>query len=241
VLLSRGTIKTGFRGGKEPLSSWPLNRPLPPYDIERHALERYLDLLAPLGLARPQPIEYGLRASQEHLDYWEKRLRGDGPLVIMHPVAKWESKLWPERSWSILAAALARQGARVVFSGSQEDQASNARITAQISGEFPSARLTDLSGRTSLPELMAVLSLADLVICTDTGVMHLAAALEAPVLALFGPTAPNRTGPYGQLEHVLINPVPCRPCFRRTCPNPRCLHGLSPETVLTACRERLNL
>jgi lipopolysaccharide heptosyltransferase I len=241
VFLSRSKMKIGFRGGKEPLSVLPLNLPLPAYDIERHALERYLDLLQPLGLRRPQRIEYGLEPEASVQELWRQRLQGPGPLLIMHPMAKWKSKLWPEQFWSWLAGRLLQKGVRVALSGSKEDNAVTARIIARIGWKQEDGRLFNLSGLTNLHDLRAVLSLANLVISTDTGVMHLAAALGAPLLALFGPTAPNRTGPYGQLEHVLINQVECRPCFRRSCSYAKCLRELKPETVLRVCRERLSL
>ncbi|MDR1397037.1 MAG: glycosyltransferase family 9 protein [Desulfarculales bacterium] len=241
VLLSRARIKTGFRGGKEPLSVLPLNLPLPAYDIERHALERYLDLLQPVGLRKPEQIEYGLETDMTLQARWRQRLQGPGPLLIMHPMAKWKSKLWPEESWAWLAARLLRKGVRVAFSGTKEDKAVNARIIARIGWEQEGSGLFNLSGLTDLQDLMAVLSLTDLIISTDTGVMHLAAAMDVPLLALFGPTAPNRTGPYGQLEHVIINRVECRPCFRRSCSYAKCMGELKPETVLRACWERLSL
>jgi lipopolysaccharide heptosyltransferase I len=241
VFLSRGKMKIGFRGGKEPLSVLPLNLPLPAYDIERHALERYLDLLQPLGLRRPEQIEYGLETDMTLQALWRQRLQGAGPLLVMHPMAKWKSKLWPEKFWSWLAGRLLQKGVRVVFSGTKEDNAANSRIISRIGWKQEGARLFNLSGLTSLQDLSAVLSSANLVISTDTGVMHLAAAVGAPLLGLFGPTSPKRTGPYGQLEHVITNQVECRPCFRRSCSYAKCLRELKPETVLRACLERLSL
>ena len=234
VLLSRGNKKIGFKGGKEPLAAWPLNVALPPYDIERHALDRYLDLLAPLGFKRPAMVEYGLKPKDEYMELWRGRLAGLGPLVVMHPVAKWDTKLWPEEHWAALIRALIAAGARVALSGALEDRAVNARIM-QLAG----TAVLDLSGCTSLQELMAVLALADTVVSTDTGVMHLAAALKRPLVALFGPTAPNRTGPYGMPDSVQVSPAPCRPCFKRVCMNPQCMVNLSPGQVAAAVLQKL--
>jgi lipopolysaccharide heptosyltransferase II len=237
VLLARGRRKLGFRGGKEPLAALALNELLPPYDIERHALERYLDMLEPLGLRRPEKVEYGLAPGRGDLAAWRRRLGGTtSKLVVLHPAAKWPTKLWPEAHWARLALALVKSGARVVISGAVEDQASNQRITA-MTGSIRGVR--DLSGQSTLPQLSALLSLADLVVSTDTGVMHLAAALDRPLVALFGPTAPNRTGPYGPGHTVLFNPLPCRPCFKRACPDGACMRGLAPEAVMAAACERL--
>jgi ADP-heptose:LPS heptosyltransferase len=159
-----------------------------------------------------------------------------GKLAVLHPVAKWPTKLWPEAHWAKLALALVNSGARVVISGAVEDRASNQRIMA-LTGNIKG--LHDLSGQTSLSRLTALLSMADLVASTDTGVMHLAAALNRPLLALFGPTAPNRTGPYGLGHTVLFNPLSCRPCFKRSCPDVACMRGLTPEIVIAAAYDRL--
>ena len=80
----------------------------------------------------------------------------------------------------------------------------------------------------------------DLMITNDTGPMHVAAALGKPLVALFGPTEPRRTGPYGQLENVLRIDLPCLPCFKSYCAwkNPNeCLGTISPVTVFERVRE----
>ncbi len=95
--------------------------------------------------------------------------------------------------------------------------------------------------RTSLAQLAAILRKARLAVTTDTGVMHLAAALGTPVAALFGPTAPWRTGPFGAGHQVVRLGLPCSPCFKRHCPDPRCLNELSPEMVRAACEKILSV
>ena len=92
----------------------------------------------------------------------------------------------------------------------------------------------DLTGKTSLKTLAEVLRAADLIVCPDTGPMHLAAAVGTPVVALFGPTAPWRTGPFGPGHTVLRTKVECSPCFRKSCHEPRCMTGLEPDVVYQA-------
>jgi ADP-heptose:LPS heptosyltransferase len=86
------------------------------------------------------------------------------------------------------------------------------------------------------------LRLGDLMVTNDTGPMHAAAALGKPLVALFGPTEPRRTGPYGQLENVLRIELPCSPCFKGYCtyekPN-ECLNAISPATVFERVRKQL--
>jgi heptosyltransferase-1 len=239
VGLSRGRRKIGFTGGKEPLAAWALNHRLAAYDPERHALERYLDLLEPLGIRRPARPEFGLEPAPPALEAAAALLgpRQPGrPLVILHPVAKWESKLWPAGHWARLAGLLHQAGAQLVLSGSAADRAVTQDILARAG--LPGG-ITDLAGRVSLKELAAVLSLASAVVATDTGIMHLAAALGRPVAALFGPTSPGRTGPYGKGHRVLRLGLGCSPCFLRRCPDPRCLSTLSPELVARSVQAML--
>jgi heptosyltransferase-1 len=98
----------------------------------------------------------------------------------------------------------------------------------------------NLVGLTSLAELARVLKAARLMVTTDTGAMHLAAALGTPVAALFGPTAPWRTGPFGAGHQIVRLGLECSPCFKRRCPAPRCLSDLKPAAVAAACEKILS-
>jgi heptosyltransferase-2 len=99
----------------------------------------------------------------------------------------------------------------------------------------------DLTGRTSLTELAAILRLSRVCVSNDSGAMHLAGAVGTPVAALFGPTRERETSPLarsGVERRVLLNPVWCRPCMLRECPiDHRCMRGLAPERVLAAVAE----
>lgn len=103
-------------------------------------------------------------------------------------------------------------------------------------------RCLDLTGRTSLPEMVEWIRLSQLMVTNDTGPMHVAAALDKPVVALMGPTEPRRTGPYGQMANVLQLDLPCVPCLKPRCawrqPN-ECLRALTVETVFAAVEGKL--
>ena len=125
-------------------------------------------------------------------------------------------------------------------------------LAAALFGSFPSrtheAQIviggTTLAGATTVGLLPALLSRASLLITNDSGPMHVAAAVGTPIVALFGPTSADRTGPYGVGHAVLKGKVPCSPCFSRTCHNTlplECLRMVSPEQVLAAARERRRL
>ncbi len=114
---------------------------------------------------------------------------------------------------------------------------------AAVRGKMKTAAI-DLAGATTVGLLPALLSRASLLITNDSGPMHIAAAVGMPVVALFGPTSEVRTGPYGAGHAVLTEPVPCRPCFSRTCHNSlplECLRAVSPEQVLAAVRAQKSL
>jgi heptosyltransferase-1 len=234
VGLSHAIRKIGFDRTRE-LSYLFLNERLPPYDIERHALERYLDVARYLGAPNPSP-SCSLPIGRE-VSNMAQRLAGikkeGGPLVVMNPVARWRTKLWRERNFAELADRLVRErGASVIFTGSPADREVNRRIVAMMTQQA-----LNWAGETSLRELAALARLSDLFITTDTGPMHLAAAAGAKVLALFGPTAPWRTGPYGASHRIVRSGIECSPCFHRTCGDSvRCMEGISVDDVMNQIR-----
>ena len=96
-------------------------------------------------------------------------------------------------------------------------------------------KILNLCGATTLPEMIEWVRRCDLLITNDTGPMHVAAALGKPLVALFGPTEPRRTGPYGQLENVLRLNLPCSPCLKSDCAienTDECLRALPPALVI---------
>lgn len=229
--LSRAERKIGFAGTRE-FSSLFLNERLPAYDIERHALERYLDIARYLGAIDPPgrcslPIEREQALMRERLG----KATGAGKrTVVLNPVARWKTKLWPEEKFARLADRLmAERGATVIFTGSPADREVISRIIGMMDG-----RPLNWAGETTLKELAALASLADLFITTDTGPMHLAAAAGGKVVALFGPTAPWRTGPYGEGHVVVRKGLECSPCFRRECGDAvRCMDAISVDEVMS--------
>jgi heptosyltransferase-1 len=237
VFLARSPRKVGYGGTRE-LSYLALTDRVRPFDHEAHAVRRYLNLAHHLG-ASPAPPNFRLDLGTD-VDVSQFIPRGDSrPLAVLHPGARWASKLWPSASWARLARWLINErGFQVAITGSPADRELAARILAELAN-LPSPAL-NLVGRTSLAELAAVLRAARLAVTTDTGAMHLAAVLGTPVAALFGPTAPWRTGPWGQGHEVLRLGLECSPCFQRRCSDPRCLQELTVESVTDACEKILS-
>ena len=100
-------------------------------------------------------------------------------------------------------------------------------------------RAINFAGKTTLTELAALYEKAALVISTDTGPMHLAAAMGTPVVALFGPTAPWRTGPYGTGHQVITAGLECSPCFKRRCETTDCMYQISMDQILEGVQKVL--
>jgi heptosyltransferase-1 len=244
VLLSRGRRKIGFQSSPgiadegNYLFTKERYRPL---NIEKHALERYLDLIAQIGVRVGTPtLNFPVPANA--LREAEKLLQKNGfarhPLVIIHPIAKWPTKQWPLENFARMANALAQRGASVVLTGAPDDE----KPVRELFQRIPTPPyVLNLAGQTNLQELAGLFSFSDLVLTPDTGPMHLAAAVQAPLIALFGPTAPWRTGPYGKGHVILRKPLPCSPCFQKKCPTMECMNSLSVEEVLKAAEEKLRV
>jgi lipopolysaccharide heptosyltransferase II len=208
--------------------------------IERHALERYLDLVSQMGV-QTDPTSFYFPVPPDSLKQAEALLRQKGfasrPLVVIHPVAKWKTKQWPAENFARLISALAQEKATVVITGSPQDEGPVREVLHQAGSE--SVKVLNLVGKTNLMDLAGIFSLSDLVLSPDTGPMHLAAAVKAPLIALFGPTAPWRTGPYGNNPRIIRRALPCSPCFKKKCQTMECMNSISVEEVLDAVGQKL--
>ena len=172
-------------------------------------------------------------------EWAEARLRaaggfGGGPWVGLSPGAAYgPAKRWPPERFAALAVGLNRQlGARLVLLGGPEDRPIAAQVQERLS--FP---VLDLVGQTDLRQALAVLSRLNLLVTNDSGLMHAAAALGTPVVAIFGSTDPGATGPFTDRATVLRHPLPCSPCFQRTCPEEyQCLTAITVAEAMAAAR-----
>ena len=234
VALAQSPRKVGYDRTRE-LSYLALTERVPPFDPEAHTVWRYLNLARYLGAPPALPrFRLGLDAAVDTAALVPAQ--DERPLAVLHPGARWASELWPPASWARLAEWFHAQGFQVAVTGSAADQELVADMVRQSR-----APLLNLSGSTSLAQLAAILRKTRLAVTTDTGVMHLAAALGTPVAALFGPTAPWRTGPFGDGHQVVRLGLACSPCFKRRCPDPRCLNDLTPAMVAAACEKILSV
>lgn len=162
---------------------------------------------------------------------WWRRHRPTEPFVFLVPQAGWGAKQWPAERFGELARQLSRSGFRVLVNQTHpEDPLANTVVTASHS--------TATAIATDLPQLIALTRRAALVVAGDTGPLHLAAALERPVLALFGPTDPARTGPWNTPARVLRHPSSVTDHSRHPTTE-RGLLQLTTQTVITAAFDLL--
>lgn len=153
----------------------------------------------------------------------------DQPVAVFCPGAEYgPAKRWPIPYFAELAQRLREQGYVVWLLGSSKDKEVSEKIVALGNG---SSR--NLSGDTDLGEAIALLSCASLVVSNDSGLMHIAAALDRPLIAIFGSSSPQFTPPLSDKAQVLKLDLPCSPCFKRECPlgHFNCMMQLTPNTV----------
>lgn len=153
----------------------------------------------------------------------------DKPVAVFCPGAEFgAAKRWPPQYYAELAQYLRAQGHAVWLIGSPKDKEVADKIVA-----MGNESCHNLCGVTDLAEAIALLSCADLVVSNDSGLMHIAAALDRPMLAIFGSSSPRFTPPLSDKAQVLKLDLPCSPCFKRECPlgHFNCMIKLSPKEV----------
>jgi 3-deoxy-D-manno-octulosonic-acid transferase/heptosyltransferase-1 len=230
--LVKGGEKVGLEGARE--GSWVFyNGPAIPVDYRLHAVDRYLQAADYLNCRRTE-WEGRIPLSQKDKGKVDELLSlpevGGRPIIAFNPMARWKTKLWSEEKFAELADKVAQQlSCAVVFTGSPSDRP----VIRDLSNRMKNPPL-NLAGRTSLKELAYLYSRCRAAVCTDTGPMHIAAAMGCPVVALFGPTDPFRTGPYGNGHRVVRAGVMCSPCFKKKCDNPVCMETIAVDQVFEA-------
>lgn len=192
---------------------------------EIHAVDRYLLAAKHLG-CESGPIEFPLGLEQPP--------PAKPSLIAINPSARWDTKLWGDDKFAELVNRLPRE--RVVVTSS----ASESERVARILGNTKSAAgPRNLAGKTDLLELAELYRQCCVLITNDSGPMHIAAAVGTPVIAIFGPTDPALTGPYGDRHIVLRAGIPCSPCLSDRCthtPAMECMDKVTVEQVLAAAK-----
>jgi len=207
---------------------------------ELHKVEYFLNIAVSAGL-KPSNRSYEFFVSDANKDFINDLLRSQGisdsdTVAVLCPGGNWDPKRWPKENFAKLADALAeRCGAKIVISGAKKDMTLAEDIKTMMK-----TKPVITAGKTTLKQLGALFARADLVVANDTGPMHLAVAMKAKTIALFGPTSPRLTGPYGEGRYKVIskNETCDVPCYDFTCTDNRCMSAIKVEDVL---KESLNM
>jgi len=238
--------KHAWQGARE--GSWlAYTHHIPVPTLDLHAVDRYLNVGSILGLDQ-EPADFSFPIPQSASSRVDSLLRQYGTdrahLAIIAPSTIWETKHWGSDKFAKVAAHFMAKGFAVVLIGSQRERA----VCEEVAALAPGA--VDFAGMTSLTELAALILRSAICITNDSGPMHLAVALDRPVISIFGPTDSIWIGPYRRPNAVLHADLQCSPCYLRRlkhCTHGHaCMHSVSPlavieraESVLHASEGRL--
>jgi ADP-heptose:LPS heptosyltransferase len=210
-----------------------------PWPEKENEVRRYLLLMQHLGVAsKGEHLELPLTWTDWELweELAERHRLPPGAFVCIHPGARLRSRRWPAARFAALGGALAHDGWTVAITGS----AAEAQLTAGIAAQIPGA--VDLTGETTLGSLAALLAKSALLVCNDTGVSHVAAAVGVPSVVVASGSDVRRWRPLDERLHPVVwQDMPCRPCLHDVCPvGHGCALGVSVERVLAEARRMLN-
>jgi lipopolysaccharide heptosyltransferase II len=229
----------GFDRERAKEASWLLSREtLPPSDGGAHMVEQYMEFVRHLGLDAGEPLfELPRDEAAEQAARTRIRELGAAP-IVMHVGATKPANRWAAENFGELARRCVEElDVPVCISGGPGDR----EAAALAKSRCPSERCVEIAGRTGLLELAELQRRSALCVSCDSGPLHLAAAVGATVVALFGASDPRRTGPYGERHRVVRELPACAPCNLRACNQPRhiCMQDLSVERVFDAVRQTL--
>ena len=202
-------------------------------------VERFAQLAETPGAPLPRPVSHPKirsTAADQARTLAELGLERPPRIAAFCPGAEYgPAKRWPARHFATLAQQLAAAGYAIWLFGSPKDHA-----VAEEIAQLAPGLCRNLCGATSLGQAVDLLALTDLVVCNDSGLMHVAAALDRPLVTLYGSSSPGFTPPLSNQADILSLELDCSPCFKRECPlgHLDCLNKLLPEQVFAACLKR---
>lgn len=215
--------------------------------LDKRAIPMTVQRFIALGLSKNAPLRELASVPAPSLKVTERdvaqvleknRLDTERPILVLCPGAEFgASKQWPARHYSDLASHYLAQDWQVWLMGSDNDI-----TTCNEIDQFTQNQCKTLAGQTTLPEAIDLISLASMVVSNDSGLMHIAAALQKKLVAVYGSTDPGHTPPLSHNHAIARLGLDCSPCFKRECPlgHLNCLHDLSPERVIGLCDELLS-
>lgn len=198
--LSGSPVKIGYNDARE--GSFLASRPIHGPHDHGHIIEQLLDVMRYLGCS-VSAIEFPFHDFTNEIKTMRTALEKRGihsPFVLLVPGTRGDFKKWPVEDWGALSQKLNQSGYDTVIAGAPSEK----ELGAKVKQKAESSRTFDLTGQTTLLELCALEKLAALHISCDTGPLHIANGLHTPIIALFGPTLPDRSGPYGNKNSQVI-------------------------------------
>lgn len=212
------------------------------HDLDEAALPLMVERFAQLAQAPGDPLQRPVfhpilrsTAAEREKSLAELGFSAPDKMVAFCPGAEYgPAKRWPAAHFAELARTLATAGYAIWLFGSPKDHA----VAEEIATLAPGC-CRNLCGTTRLDQAVDLLALADFVVCNDSGLMHVAAAVDRPVVALYGSSSPGFTPPLSERADIVSLQLDCSPCFKRECPlgHLDCLQRLSPAQVADACRK----
>jgi heptosyltransferase-1 len=237
---SGASTRFGFRSAREWAGVFYTHRVETP-DPEAHAVDKNYLFAPALGFEHvPVTFDLGVTDAERAraTDILTRAgVEVDAPFVAVLPGARWETKRWGgDRFAAVIVRLAADHRLRSVLIAAPEEAPRCAEIVGHAARAAPAP--VNLAGRTGLRDLVALLERAAVVVCQDSAPSHVAAALGRPVVCIFGPTNPRRTGPYQTKGRVLQADIPCAPCYRRSlrqCPyDHECMRRIDADAVVEA-------
>ncbi len=235
--------RVGFADARE-LAPLFYNKRLPKRSADEHAVEHNYRVAEALGFTRVKP-KIDLAITEDERARAAEILEGVGlakgaSFAAVLPSARWETKQWlPERFSQLIDQIERERGLPSVIMGAPDERELCAKIANQCA-----LSPVDISGTTNLRELAAVIEKAAVVVCHDSGPMHIAAALNRPMVSIIGPTNPLRTGPWGHQDSVVRRDLDCSPCYLKRLSQCRydhsCMRELPVEPVYARLRVMLD-
>ncbi len=245
--LLRTAILSFFSGAKEKITvgltrefSWLFEKPVSKFNPELHAVERNYEIIKYLGgqnLPSPDDLLPWLKITNDEKKITNSAMVGfenNKNLVLFSVGSRGAHKIWPQTHYAKLINLMnERYDITPVFLGSKEESALIEKTTGEIN-----CKSINLAGKTDLRTTLAVIDECCLVIGNDNGIVHMAAALDKPVLVIFGATNPKWYYPYNKKSKYIYKNYPCSPCGIKTfCRDYKCMKDIKPEEVFNFLRD----
>lgn len=224
--------------------SWLFSKEIKPEKQDSHCIERHFAVAKYLGCPE-DVLNYSITVKNEEIEKMKNLLKKENidlnkKIVAVHPGGGWISRRWQTEKFAELIDLLNEQfEINVVLIGGKEGGASEKGLNEEMILKSRTKKITDLTGKFNLTELMAFFKVCSVFVANEAGPMHIATALGVNAVAVLGPTNARRTGPFKGNTVIIQKKVECQPCRNRTCTKVDCMKLISVEEVFEAVKKKL--